>query len=111
MMIVDAIRSASSRHAIYFLVTAYIESLAHFERASGVPRQGLALPVAGRADLEERLAMLESHAGVPLEAIVPITELRAVLAGAIDRLRALDESATAPLMPARNDSLRSALSV
>ena len=29
MMIVDAIRSAATQHAVYFLATAYIESLRH----------------------------------------------------------------------------------
>lgn len=105
MMIVDAIRSAGTQHAVYFLVTAYIESLRHFEGSCGVPRDALELPLAGREDLEERVRKLHQDATA--------TELAAVLACSLERLAALDDAApVAAVMPhARNDTRRSSLSV
>ena len=111
MMIVDAIRSAPTRHAVHFLVTAYIESLRHFERTCGVPAEVLELPIAG-ADLEARLAMLHQHTAVRVEAIVALSELASVLECAIERLSGLEENTVDALMPhARSDNPRSALSV
>ena len=107
MMIVDAIRAAATQHAVYFLVTAYIESLRHFERSSGVPAEALELPIEGRADLEHRARAIDQSTVVPFAAIVALSELAAVLACAVERLALLET-----LMPsARCDNLRSALSV
>ena len=112
MMIIDAIGSAPTQHAVYFLVTAYIESLSHFERSCGVPAEALVLPIRGRGDLEARAGALDRHTVVPFEAIVPISELTAVLRCAVERLGALAETASAAVRPhARNDNRRSALSV
>jgi hypothetical protein len=88
MMIVDAIRSAPSEHAVYFLVTAYMESLRHFEESSGVPEPITRLPIAGRHDLHERLTLLRSSITTPLESIVPVPEVGAVLDSALERLTA-----------------------
>ena len=113
MMIVDAIGSAGTEHAVYFLVTAYIESLTHFERACGVSPEALALPVRGRADLERRARALDRRTAVPLEAVVAHAELAAVLERALERLAALAAPAPANVvMPhARIGNPRSALSV
>lgn len=86
MTIVDAINSAGSEHAVYFLVTAYIESLQHFHRGLGIPEAVIRLPLAGVGDLEERLTSLKSNINVPLEAVVPASEVTAVLASAVQRL-------------------------
>jgi hypothetical protein len=86
MMILDAISGASSEHAVYFLVTAYIESLHHFHRGLGIPECVVRLPVRGRGDLEERLESLHHGIDLPLEAIVPASEVSAVLATAVHRL-------------------------
>lgn len=110
MMIVDAIRSAATQHAVYFLVTAYIESLRHFERSSGVPSEVLDLPLRDHADVERRARVLDQHSVVAFGGIVPISELAAVLDCAAERLVGL--GATNALIPiARSDSPRSALSV
>jgi hypothetical protein len=111
MMIVEAIRSAPTQHAVQFLVTAYIESLRHFERTCGVPAEVLDLPIAGSADLEARLTMLHQHTIVPFEAIVAVSELASVLDGAIERLSSLDEHPLSVMPHARSDNPRSALSV
>ena len=111
MMIVDAIRAAATQHAVYFLVTAYIESLRHFERSSGVPAEVLELPIRDRGDLEQRAAAVDQSTVVPFDAIVAISELATVLASAIERLSMLDNAPAAFMPNARSDSRHSALSV
>ena len=96
MMIVEAISSAPSEHAVYFLVTAYMESLLHFEKSSGVPEPIMRLPVRGAEDLGMRLAVLRSSTSVPPEATVPLAEVSAVLDCAIRRLRGLNGAAGEP---------------
>lgn len=87
MMILDAINGASSRHAIYFLVTAYLESLNHYHRGMGIPDPVVKLPVKGIADLEERLECLRRKVPVPSERAAPAAaEVSAVLASAVNRL-------------------------
>ena len=86
MMILDAIDTASSEHAVFFLVTAYIESLHHFHRGLGIPEEVVKLPITGVSDLEERLDCLHHKVDVPPEAVVPACEVRAVLATAVQRL-------------------------
>lgn len=93
MMIVDAVRSAPDEYAVYFLVTAYIESLRHFEHSAGVPAPVLQLPLAGPQDLATRLHLLKNNINVPLEAIVPASEIVAVLACAVARLGRFEAAA------------------
>ena len=114
MKIIDAIGSAATEHAVHFLVTAYIESLRHFERTSGVPRMVLDLPVSGAADLSDRLDALRRNSDVRLESVVAVSELAAVLACALTRLEALEPElaqADASTRHARSGNPRSALSV
>jgi hypothetical protein len=114
MMIVDAVSAAPTRHSVYFLVTAYIESLRHFERTSGVPGMVLDLPVSGAADLADRLDALRRNSDVRLEAVVAVSELAAVLAGALTRLETLEPDVTradASTPHAKSDNPRSALSL
>jgi hypothetical protein len=86
MMLADAIESAVSEHAVYFLVTAYIESLHHFHTSLRIPQRVIALPLGGEDDLAERAQALREvgHAspGVTGEAL-------AVLECALGRLNAL----------------------
>jgi hypothetical protein len=86
MIIVDAINSAPTEHAVYFLVTAYIESLCHFNCSAGVPGRVLRLPISGPADLASRLDTLESNVTVTLEAVVPVSEVAGVLSSAVNRI-------------------------
>ena len=115
MMIVEAIDSAPTEHAVYFLVTAYIESLRHFERGCGVPQRAIALPVSGFRDLAERFEILRGSVDVAPDAAVAAAEATEVLASALRRLSAVAqaaENAPAPAMrSARIDSLHSSLSV
>ncbi len=121
MMIVDAIDTAPSQHAVHFLVTAYMESLRHFERTCGVPPRVLELPVCDTRDLAERLEALHIVRDAPCNSGVVVSEVHAVLTAAIVRLDELGEPGerregpSAPAAPAmhavRNGSPRSSLSV
>ena len=86
MMILDAINSAASEHAVFFLVTAYLESLQHLHGAFGLPESVVTLPVGDCADLQQRLACLRHTTDVAPESIVPASEVSAVLASAVQRL-------------------------
>ena len=86
MMILEAINSAEYEHAVYFLVTAYLESLQHFPRGLGLPQSVVRLPVAGLGDLEERLTSLRRDTQLRLDAVVTAGEVSAVLASAVERL-------------------------
>jgi hypothetical protein len=99
MIIVDALSSASTQYAVYFLVTAYIESLRHFEPSVAVPKALLHLPLSGRDDLAGRLATLQNNINVPLEAVMPVSEIAGVLASAVARLAALETAAAGESKP------------
>ena len=86
MMILDAINSADNEHAVYFLVTAYLESLQHFPRGLGLPKSVVKLPIGGRDDLEQRLTSLKQDSNLSLETVVPAWEVSAVLSSAVERL-------------------------
>jgi len=55
MMIHDAIRKAATEHTVYFLVTAYLDTL-QFSRT--LPEHLTVLPIADLQDLESRFAEL-----------------------------------------------------
>jgi len=86
MMILDAINTAQNEHAVYFLVTAYLESLQHFPRGLGLPKSVVHLPVGGLDDLERRLVSLQHDSNIVLDSVVPAWEVSAVLASAVERL-------------------------
>jgi hypothetical protein len=92
MMLVDAIESAVSEHAVYFLVTAYMESLHHFQSSLRIPKAVIALPLGGMEDLAGRAQALReidnASAGVAGEAL-------AILDCALARLQALARAPSA----------------
>ena len=88
MMIIDAINSANNEHAVWFLVTAYLESLNHFHASLGLPLAVVALPVRGLADLRSRIAALRNCRPAPAEQSTPPAEVAAVLETAVGRLHA-----------------------
>jgi hypothetical protein len=86
MMILDAINTTTNEHAVYFLVTAYLESLQHFPRGLGLPKSVVKLPIGGLHDLEQRLTSLQHDSGIMLDTVVPAWEVSAVLSSAVQRL-------------------------
>ena len=91
MMIADAINSANSEHAIYFLVTAFIESLRHFPLV--LPERAIELPVRGVEDLTQRLEVLCRNTNVSSEAGVVASEACAILLCALVRLSEVSDPA------------------
>jgi hypothetical protein len=59
--IVEAIQRAESEHAVYFLLTAYLESLWQTEKGSGLLGSLRRLPIDGQHDVEERAQALASE--------------------------------------------------
>ena len=95
MMIIEAIESAASEHAVYFLTSAYIESLHHFHRSLGVPHAIIVLPLHGVADLRQRLAALSNDQNLPMPGMASILETRAVFSAALARIEAIESRGAA----------------
>jgi hypothetical protein len=92
MMLADAIESAVSEHAVYFLLTAYVESLQHFHTSLHIPQCVIALPLGGLDDLVERVQTLREMSAAPDRDIAPDDEALAILECALKRLRKLPQS-------------------
>jgi hypothetical protein len=56
LMITDAIKQAPSEHVVYFLLTAYVETLGYVDL--GIPEDVKRLPISGRPDVHERLGIM-----------------------------------------------------
>jgi hypothetical protein len=57
LMITDAIQSAETKHTVYFLLTAYVETLA---LAESIPENVKRLPIRGRADVCRRTEVMHT---------------------------------------------------
>jgi hypothetical protein len=81
-MITDAIRQAQTDHVVYFLLTAYVESLGWFDPPkSAFPADVTRLPVAGLSDVVQRLNALRDA----LQAyVLEPSRIRSVAEEAID---------------------------
>jgi hypothetical protein len=69
--IIEAIKRAESEHAVYFLLTAYLESLWLSDNGNGLRAPLRRLPIAGQSDVQERaqeLALEERAAMQPIVA-------------------------------------------
>jgi hypothetical protein len=106
MMLADAIDSAVSEHAVYFLVTAYLESLHHFHTSLRIPECVVALPLGGMDDLMDRVRALHAISTASDEGPAAAVEAIAVLECALARLRRL--AATPPATPDTLSSARKA---
>jgi hypothetical protein len=58
--IIEAIRRAESEHAVYLLLTAYLESLWLSENESALRGSLRRLPIEGQTDVQERAQVLAS---------------------------------------------------
>ncbi len=58
MMIADAIRSANTKHEIYFLLTAYIRTMPFSDQLSRMPEPITRLPLNGIPDVRSRFGKL-----------------------------------------------------
>jgi hypothetical protein len=94
--ITQAIRNAENEHVVYFLLTAYVETLGYYDPLrSSLPEHVKALPICGLPDVAQRLSTVQrllerrtehDKAGV-------LEEAADVLAASAQRLRALQDTA------------------
>lgn len=107
MYITQAIRTAQEPAAIYFLVTAYVETVAHDTGANDAPRWAAAGPLRNRQDIRRCLqalrfnsAMCSVGRAIPEDAV--IREAAAVFEAALESLDRIAQAAGAgPGIPAR----------
>lgn len=84
MIITDAIVKAGSEHAIYFLLTAYLEAV-----RAPIPESVRAFPILGRDDVEWRLVALLEAADASGTRNAAITEAALVFGTALRQLETL----------------------
>ena len=99
MIIIDALKLASTEHVVYFLLTAYVETVEHRGPAArALPKEAKRMPVRDADDVVRRLQALRSkrpatHA--PREAKI-VDEVIAAFSAAAEKLRALGARISAP---------------
>src|SRR5688572_17362206 len=82
MFIVQAIVRAKTELIVYFLLSAWLESIDHDGRARAIPTRAKALPIRGMNDVRRRLALVREKIGERS-------------AGSASDLHALEEAAAA----------------
>ena len=94
MSITGAIRRASTEHVVYFLLSAYVETLHHYDSVwRALPERVKRLPMAGKADVLERVSALGeaaiAHARSACSVQTMIREVAEVFCAALHRLQVL----------------------
>lgn len=102
MMIIDAIREASTKHEIYFFLTCYVDAVRYCDKLGHFPEPMRDLPFRGTEDLKTRIEALESRfgasSGMTDDRSSPIIrESLDIFGAALDRLCSLDAEARQPL--------------
>ncbi|HEX2827635.1 MAG TPA: hypothetical protein VHP37_14885 [Burkholderiales bacterium] len=89
MIIIDALKLAASEHIVYFLLTAYVETVEYRGGAArAVPEDATRMPVRDAGDVMRRLSLLRSRRAVttaPRDAKM-IDEVTSAFSAAADRL-------------------------
>jgi hypothetical protein len=85
-MITDAIKLAPSEHVVYFLLTAYVETLGYVD-LYGIPEDVKRLPISGKPDVSERLDIMRDVLDGPQST----TTVKAVIEEAVDVFGAASE--------------------
>ena len=86
MSIIEAIKHAENEHAVYLLLTAYLESLWSSENDSTLRGSLRRLPIEGQTDVEERAQALASEEGV--NEVPVVAEAAEIFRAARERLGA-----------------------
>ena len=86
MIATTALRSLSSRSAILFLVTSYLEALPHMYAAEDLPPAATQLPLLDEADLYVRLKALQRADVTTVGARAAVRQTAAVFSSALQRL-------------------------
>lgn len=95
MKITEAIKTADTEHVVYFLLTAYVETLDYYDPLrSCLPEHVKRLPMAGLSDVAQRLRALRTTIEhyAQSQARLLIEEVLEVFSAALQRLRALQKS-------------------
>lgn len=95
MKITEAIKTADTEHVVYFLVTAYVETLHYYDPLrSSLPEDVKRLPMAGISDVSDRLravrGAIEQYA--QSQARLLIEEVVEVFSTALQRLSAMQKT-------------------
>jgi hypothetical protein len=109
MIIIDALKLAKTEHVVYFLLTAYIETVGHRGATARVlPKEARRMPVRDADDVARRLRVLRGKRGgfKARRNAKAIDEVVSAFSAAAERLRALG----ARISPSRmRDSIRYSL--
>ena len=97
MMIIDAIREASTEQEVYFLLTCYVDAVRYCDKLCNLPGPMRDLPFTGMDDLKARVEALKFRF---TENLLIINEALAIFGAALDRLYSLDLEIRAPLAKA-----------
>ena len=95
MNITDAITKADTEHVVYFLLTAYVETLHYYDPLrSSLPEHVKRLPMAGISDVSKRLRALRNYIKhyAHSQARVLIDEVLEVFSAAVTRLKTLQKT-------------------
>jgi hypothetical protein len=95
LKITDAITTADTEHVVYFLLTAYVETLHYYDPLrSSLPENVKRLPMAGISDVSERLRALRTSIEqyAQSRARLLIEEVLEVFNAALQRLRTLQKA-------------------
>jgi hypothetical protein len=96
MLIIDAMRRASSAQEVCYLLTSYVETLPFYDAVMHLPSGVTALPVRGQRDIAARLESLQAvqryeYASLPdATARAIIDEANQLFCEALIRLQTLD---------------------
>jgi hypothetical protein len=95
LKITEAIETADTEHIVYFLLTAYVETLDYYDPLrSSLPEEVKRLPMSGISDISDRLRAArdaieqyaKSHAKLLIEEVIE------VFGAALRRLSALEKA-------------------
>jgi hypothetical protein len=95
LKITEAINIADTEHVVYFLLTAYVETLHYYDPLrSSLPEHVKRLPMAGISDVSERLRALRTaiEQYAKSQARLLIEEVVEVFSTALQRLSALQNT-------------------
>ena len=100
MMIIDVILDANTEHEIFFLLTAYVESLRYCDKLGTLPQDLTRLPLSGVGDVQGKFVELRAEIGKPAAAggrtHAILREAADVFGAAVDRLDRLAQTAEIP---------------
>src|ERR1041384_1636712 len=96
-MMTDAIRACTSEHAVYFLLTDYLETLARGEAALSIAPSVLRLPLQGREDVAARFRCLIEALVAPAQSMdagvaAQTTDALRVFGAAVHTLKFLEQA-------------------